>query len=98
MKRPTKKEREQDERQLRHYPVNNFICCEKVMPFKEFKEHLIESHKLLPEQMKGKKQMLMHMDGDYWSSSEYQWELESGLKFTQYIKMARSHDDPMRHG
>ena len=82
--------------QLRKNPVNEFTCCGKTMPFKEFKDHLTTDHKLNADQLKGKKSMLMHIDGDYWFSYSWQWELETGLKFTQYTIQARSHDDPMR--
>lgn len=88
----------EDEENLRKNPVNNFSCCDKVFTFNEFKEHLASDHKLTPDQFNGKKQMMMHMDGDYWFSYNYQWELETGLKFSQYVMMARSKDDTMRYG
>lgn len=93
----TKKQKQEAERELKLHPINNFTCCDKVFTFNEFKVHLSEVHKLLPEQMKGKKQMLMHMDGDYWFAYEYVWELETGLKFGQYTKMVRADDDLMRY-
>jgi hypothetical protein len=89
----TKKE---EEAQLRKNPINEFTCCNKTMPFKEFKEHLTTEHKLNADQLKGKKSMLMHMDGDYWFSYNWQWELETGLKFTQYTMQVRAKDDMMR--
>jgi hypothetical protein len=76
-------------------PVNQFTCCGASMEFADFKKHLAEVHKLDPKQMKGKKSMLMHMDGDNWFSYNWQWELESGLKFTQYTMQARSKDSMM---
>ena len=39
--------------------------------------------------------MIVHMDGDKWYSWTYQWELESGLKFTQYTMNARDKNDMM---
>ena len=86
---------EAEANELRKNPINEFTCCDKTMNFKDFKKHLSEDHKLLPEQMKGKKSMLMHMDGDKWFSWSYQWELETGLKFTQYTMQARSKDGMM---
>lgn len=86
----------QAEEELRNNPINQFTCCEKTMIFKDFKEHLSEVHKLKEDQLKGKKSMLMHMDGDYWFSYNWQWELESGLKFTQYTEQVRADDDMMR--
>lgn len=98
MAKETKAKKQEAERALRQNPVNQFTCCDKTMVFDEFKKHLSETHKLTEAQFKGKKSMLMHIDGDYWFSYNYQWELETGLKFTQYTMMARDHDDPMRHG
>lgn len=98
MPKRSKKEIE-DERQLKLNPVNVFTCdCGKaneVAP-SEFMTHLKEAHNIDQSQAKGKKSMLAHIDGSYWFSYNYAWELESGLKFSQYIRMARSEDDMMR--
>lgn len=95
-KKESKKKAREEEEKLRANPVNEFTCCGKTMPFKEFQEHLKNDHKLSKEQLKGKKSMLMHMDGDYWFSYTHQWELDCGLKFTQHTMQARAHDDHMR--
>lgn len=98
MARRSKKETE-DERQLKLNPVNVFTCdCGKAneVQHTEFMEHLKDVHKLDVKQLKGKKSMLAHMDGSYWFSYNYVWELESGLKFSQYVRMARAEDDMMR--
>lgn len=87
--------RKEKEDHLRQNPINAFTCCGKTMTFDEFKKHLSEVHKLSTDQMKGRKSMLAHIDGDYWFSSSYQWELESGLKFTQYVEMARNKNSLM---
>ena len=97
MKKKTKKSKQEAERQLKENPINVFTCCEKTMELKEFQEHLILHHKLTTQQMKGKKSMLAHLDGDYWFSYTYAWELESGLKFTQHIEQVRADDDMMRY-
>ncbi len=86
----------QDEINLRQNPVNEFTCCDKARSLADHRTHLTEDHKLNADQLKGNKSMLMHMDGDYWFSYQWQWQLESGLRFTQYTKQARSQDDPMR--
>ncbi len=91
----------QDEENLRKNPENHYRCesCESMeydMTFDEFKKHIEEVHKLEFKGLKGTKQMLMHMDGDYWFSSTYQWTLEVGLKFKQFVRMARQKHDPMR--
>lgn len=96
MKRETKKSKQQADINLRKNPINVFTCCGKTFTAIEFQAHLDFDHKLAKEQRKGKRQMIAHMDGDYWFSSTYQWEFESGLKFTQHIEMARDLDDPMR--
>ena len=82
--------------ELRKNPINEFTCCGETMKLPEFRDHLLRVHKVQAAKMKGKKQMLMHMDGDYWFSYNWQWELENGVKFTQYTEMARELDDPMR--
>ena len=87
--------------ELRKNPINVFSCghadCTKLggMGLYEFMDHLASKHGVSKNQMKGKKQMLAHIDGDYWFSSTYDWELESGLKFTQFVKLAR--DEKTRH-
>lgn len=68
------------------------------MESKEFMEHITNDHNLTKEQFKGKKQMTMHIDGATYFMSTYEWELETGLKFTQCIEMPREKDDPMRYG
>lgn len=78
-----------DEQQLRQNPVNEFTCCGKTMLFGQLKEHLGDVHNCDPSQMKGKKTMMAHIDGDKWYSSTYKWELENGIMFTQYTMMAR---------
>lgn len=88
---------ESEEQDLRKNPVNEFTCCGKTMVYKEFREHLLNEHKLVEASLKGKKSLLMHMDGSQWFSYNYQWELETGLRFTQYTMMARDKDDPMRY-
>lgn len=97
MSRQTNKEKE-DERDLKLNPVNVFTCdCGGANEWnkKDFMSHLKEAHKLNTEQLKGKKRMIAHIDGSYWFSYNYSWELESGLKFSQYVRMARSNDDHM---
>lgn len=98
MKKETKAKKVAAEEELRKNPINNFNCCDKVFAFADFNKHLIDDHKLNPDQLKGKKSMLMHMDGDYWFSYKWQWELETGLKFTQYTEQVRAKDDMMRFG
>ncbi len=106
MKKQSKKEKpemtEIEEEELRKNPINIFQCghadCRKLdaMVFEEFKHHAFAVHGLKSDQFKGKKQMMMHMDGAQWYSSTYEWTLDSGLKFHQFCKMARAKDDPMR--
>jgi uncharacterized protein YlaI len=102
MKKEKPEMTETEEQNLRDNPINDFCCsvCKdaKPMVFEEFKHHLFDVHKIKADQLKGKKQMVMHMDGAQWFSSSYQWELETGLKFTQFTKMARAKDDMMRFG
>ena len=95
MKKESKAKKQEAERKLRENPVNEFTCCKSAMNATDFLKHLSEVHGITPP-IEGKKSMLMHMYGDYWFSYNWQWELKSGLKFTQYTEMARDKDDPMR--
>lgn len=88
------------ERQLRENPINVFTCdtCKGLesMEFTAFKEHLKNEHSINTEKLKGTKQMVMHMDGDFWYSYNYKWTLENGHTFHQYIEQVRDKDDMMR--
>jgi uncharacterized protein YlaI len=92
---------EHEEEELRKKPINNFVCsaCKdaKPMVFEEFKHHLFTVHEIKADQLNGSKKMVMHLDGTQYHSSVYEWELVTGLKFTQSITMARAKDDPMRY-
>lgn len=84
------------EDQLRKNPINNFTCCGVTMNLEEFRKHLSVQHGIDAEKIKGTRQMLCHIDGDYWYSFTYEYKLETGLVFTQYTEQARKKNDPMR--
>ena len=94
---------EAEEEELRKNPVNVFTCdhpdCngKDAMVLEEFKHHAFSVHGLKAEQFKGRKQMVMHLDGSQYHLSTYKWTLNIGLEFHQTIKMARKKDDPMRY-
>lgn len=79
---------------------NHFICdsCKDAvaMELKEFKEHLASVHGIDATNFKGRKQMVMHMDGADWYASNFKWTLEGGLIFHQHVQNARGKSDPMR--
>lgn len=69
-------------------PVVVFTCsCGNAneKEFIEFKGHLLAAHNLSPQQLKGQKNMLMHINGEGFHSYHYHWTLESGLEFEQFI-------------
>jgi hypothetical protein len=66
-------------------PCNDFTCCGKVIPSTQFKEHLKNAHDLDIAKLKGTKSLTAHIDYDDRYSYHYEWVLEGGLKFTQYI-------------
>lgn len=82
-------------------PTNVFRCdaCKDVkeMVFEEFKHHLFTVHNLKADGLKGKKQMIMHMDFATSFSSTYKWTLENGITFHQFVELPRTKDDPMRY-
>lgn len=99
-----KRTKEQEaEISLRKNPINVFQCghpdCIKTGEFehKDFKRHLLDVHGITADQIKGHRQMTMHMDGSYWFSSNFTWTLEGGLEFKQYVRMARPKNDFMKH-
>ena len=93
-KKEIENKQKQQIEELRKNPVNDFCClaCKdsKSMDITEFKKHLLEVHGLTNDQIKGTKKMTMHIDCEMSFSSQYEWTLESGLKFLQYTEMARS--------
>jgi len=103
MKKEKPEMSESEEEELRKNPINVFQCghpdCKDKdsMVLEEFKHHAFSVHGLKADQFKGKKQMVMHLDGYQWYAYTYEWTLDSGLKFHQFIKMARKKDDPMRY-
>jgi len=91
-----KKKISDHEAELKKNPVNQYRCCETWFNHNEFIQHLTDTHKLSKEQCKGSRSLITHIDYDYYYSSQYKCELESGLIFTQYIEQARADDDMMR--
>lgn len=56
----------------------------------DFIKHLSEVHHLETKDLKGKKEIIMHIDGDKFYSSTYKWTLENGLEFTEFFESTRS--------
>lgn len=72
---------------------NVFTCsCDESKTFErtEFLKHLGEVHGIKKENVKGRKEMLMHMDGPKFYSSTYAWTLENGFKFTEFFESTRN--------
>jgi len=102
---PKLKNNKEEEAELRKNPINIFRCAackdSEAMEFEAFKKHLQAAHQINPddkEQMSGSRKMIMHMDGSFWFSSNYEWVLHGGLKFFQFCKNARASNDLMRFG
>jgi hypothetical protein len=89
----TKKEKKaealKDEEELKKNPINEFTCCNKTMGYKDFMVHLKIDHGLDAKKLEATKQLLVHIDGDYWFSYRYKFTLKSGLQFTQYTMQVR---------
>lgn len=82
-----------DWEELKKNPINQFKCkscnIEGVMSQSDFKKHLLEVHNIDASiKHEAKKRMILHLDGDYWFSSTYEWEME-GIKFYQQVQLAR---------
>lgn len=54
--------------------------------------HLKDVHNIDPKTSKGKKSMIMHMDGDTWFSWDYEWDI-NGVKAHQHTCQKRSAED-----
>lgn len=67
----------------------------KMVPFDEFKAHLMEVHHCSAD-IKGNREMILHMDGADWFASTYKWALENGVTFTEFQQSPRRKNDPMR--
>lgn len=70
-----------------------WTCCQckdldSMEPEKMF-AHMKEVHGIDTKTTKGTRSMLMHLDGDTWFSSTYEWTV-GDLKFTQYSRYKRS--------
>lgn len=57
----------------------------------DFIKHAAEVHNL-PKDAKGQRTMLMHIDGDKWFASSYQWQF-AGFIAVQSIRTPRSAED-----
>ncbi len=81
--------------------IHLFKCSceeEKEQSFEDFKKHLSEVHGIKSdEELKGKKEMIMHMDFAKSYSSTYKWTLNNGHTFTEYFESSRSKKDMMWH-
>lgn len=73
--------------------------CEGSPEFehKDMMTHFTEAHQIDPAKTKGKKSMLMHMDGSNWFSSSYEWTIGE-LKFNQSITTKRTGSNPEMWG
>ena len=83
---------------------HNLWGCEdcKMGPLehKEMLAHLETAHGVDTKGLKGKRSMIMHMDGDTWFKWQWAWEIESPtgiVKLTNETLSRRAKDDMMRY-
>lgn len=71
-------------------PTNEWWCqtCNTKEPMNHegMIEHLKTVHALDTKGLKGKKSMLMHMDGDTWFSYQWEWTLGEGDKAVKMLQ------------
>lgn len=85
--------------------ASNAWWCEtcgakEEMTHPEMIAHLKETHGLESKGLKCRRQMLMHVDGDTWFTSQYLVTIETPggeLKLTNSTMNPRESDDPMRY-
>ena len=79
---------------------NYFKCAEckdaQEMEVEQLKKHLTEVHNIDLENTKMRSQLVMHVDGQDWYSSQNKITFETGLIIHQFCKNKRSKNDPMR--
>lgn len=96
-KLPAKQREDEALEELRKNPVRVFRCdhqdCKEVneLTFLELKKHVIQVHGLADGQLKGTRQMILHIDFDKHYTSTFVWTLESGLVFYEYQEAARDY-------
>lgn len=61
---------------------------------KDMMQHMSAVHNIDVKNTKGRKSMLMHLDGSDYFSSQYEWEI-NGMKFLQTTCSKRSKQDAM---
>lgn len=61
---------------------------------KDAMKHFADVHGIDTENTKGRKSMLMHLDGDTWFSWDYEWTI-GDVKAHQHTCSKRSRDDQM---
>lgn len=68
------------------------MCKSEEMTHAQAMEHLRDKHELDTKGLKCRKQMLMHMDGDTWFTSNYEVTIETPageLKLTNSVTLPR---------
>jgi len=60
----------------------------EVFDHDKFMVRLKEVHGIDPKTIRGTKKMIVHLDGDTWFASTYEWEI-GGKKFTQNTRNNR---------
>lgn len=76
-------------------PSNVITCeaCKVTLEVSDFQKHLLDVHGI--GAIKGTKSMVSHIDAEKWFSYEYEYVLDSGLKFNQHIVVSRSEGKQM---
>ena len=76
-------------------------CGSQQMSYAEMKEHLKTAHAMNVDGLKGKRQMLMHMDARDWFSFRWQWTFETlngPITVLNETVSPRAKNDPMGIG
>lgn len=73
------------------HSYNIYECCGKQRSHKEQLEHLKTVHHI-PDttKMKAEKKLLKQRDGLEWFEAVFEWKLEDGSKFKQYVRMNKT--------
>ena len=73
---------------------NVWTCCDHQFTQQEIVEHLKVAHNV-PSPIEGKRRMTMHLDGQEFFQSNYEWTV-GDLVLHQSVRTERAEDDMMR--
>ncbi len=85
-------ERKKQKKEVSEFNLWSCQSCDAAIEAAKVNEHLENVHGI--KEMKGRKQMLCHMDGADWFQSDYEYTI-GDVKLNQSIRCKRNEEDRM---